>query len=134
MSLLDATPPKPTNPLRKTILLLVILAAVIAGLLTFMFWNYPEERAVTKFLATVQQGDYQKAYKLWQPAPSYSFNDFMHDWGPQGDYGTIRSVRIVDTHSKGSQITIVTVRINEQDPPLELVVDRSTKSLSYSIF
>ncbi len=134
MSLMDAEVPKTRNPLIKTIILLAVLAIMISGLLAFKFWNYPEESAVTRFVASLEQGDYQKAYKLWQPAPSYSFDDFMHDWGPQGDYGKVRSARIVASHSKGSQIVIVTVRINDQDPPLELVVERNTKSLGYSIF
>lgn len=134
MSLLDAQPPKPSNHVAKSVVLLAILVMIIGGLLAFRMWNYPEERAVTAFFATLQQGDYQKAYKLWKPARSYSFDDFMHDWGPQGDYGRVQAFQIVLARSKGPQTVIVTVRVNNQDPPLDLLVDRKTKSLAYSIF
>ena len=29
-----------------------------------------------------------------KPSPSYSFNDFMEDWGPAGYYGPVRSYRL----------------------------------------
>ncbi len=136
MSLLNAKPPKPVTGIRKYIPLpLLIIILIIIGLLTaFALWDYPEERAVTTFLTTVERGDYQKAYKLWQPSSSYSFNDFMHDWGLKGDYGKIRTFRILDSKSKGSETVLITVRINHVNPPLGLLVDRKTKGLAYSFY
>ncbi len=131
--LLDAQPPKPRSrwwkflPAGIVVLVLIVAAALI-------FWNYPEERAVETFLTTVQAGNYEEAYRLWQPSPSYSYQDFLHDWGVQGDYGKIRQFQIVNAQGKGSELVIVTVRINNQDPPLQLAVDRKTKGLAYSVF
>ncbi len=134
MTLLDAEPPKPRSKLRKFAPLIVLLALLAGFLLGYRFWDYPEERAVARFLVTLEQGKYQEAYRLWQPSPSYSYQDFIHDWGEHGDYGRIREFKILASKSKGSISVVVTVRVNNQDPPLDLVVDRRTKGLAYSLF
>ena len=133
MSLLDATPPKPSFPIWRYILLGSLAFLFSAGFY-MAFRNYPEERAVKLFLTTLEQGKFQEAYQLWQPSPSYSYQDFLHDWGEKGDYGKIRGFQILGAQSKGSSLVIVTVKINNVDPPLDLVVVRKTKGLSYSIF
>ena len=89
---------------------------------------------MTRFLTTLEQEKFQQGYQLWQPSPTYSYQDFLHGWGLQGDYGKIREFEILGTRSKGAALVIVTVRINNVDPPLDLVVDRKTKGLSYSAF
>jgi len=133
MSLLDAQPPKPSRPIGRYILLAVLLAIIIGGV-AYYFWDYPEERAVTRFLATVQRGDYKTAYQLWQPSPSYSYDDFLHDWGPSGDYGKIGQFEILRSTTAASQTVSVTVEINNQTPVLKLLVDKRTKGLAYSPF
>ena len=134
MTLLDATPPKPPSRTRKYLPILIPLAIVLGVAVGFRFWDYPEERTVARFLDALVQENYKEAYRLWQPNPSYTYDDFLHFWGEQGDYGKIREFRILGSKSKGSNTVIVTVRINNQDPPLDLLVDRKTKGLAYSIF
>lgn len=136
MTLMDAKPPKPKKGIRKYIPLplFIILIAAIIGVVTYSLWNYPEERAVSRFLTTLEKGDFQKAYKLWQPAPSYQFSDFMHDWGSEGDYGKIRSFEILSAKSKGSTTVLVFVTINHEEPPLGILVDRKSKGLAYSFY
>ena len=133
MTLLDAKPPQPSTRVWKPVLL-VFGVGLILAVVYLSFRDYPEERAVTRFLTTVQQGNYQEGYKLWQPSPSYSYNDFLHDWGEQGDYGKIREFEILGSRSKGAETVIVTVKINNVQPPLDIAVDRQTKGLAYSIF
>jgi hypothetical protein len=134
MTLLDAKTPKPKTGIFKYIplWLLIVIIAIIAGTLIYSFRNYPEEHAVTRFLTTLENGKYPQAYKLWQPASSYAFNDFMQDWGPEGDYGKITSFKIVQVKSEGSETVEVWVRINHREPPLGLLVDRGTKGLAYA--
>jgi hypothetical protein len=134
MSLLDAQPPKPKSLFRKSLPVIVILILVLGGLLYVRFRNYSEERAVALFLTTLQEGKYEEAYRLWQPSPSYTYADFLRGWGEVGDYGKIREFDILSSRSKGSNTVIVTVRINKVEPPLELLVDRKTKGLAYSVF
>jgi hypothetical protein len=136
--LLDAEPPKPPSKIRRYVplplqILIILVVLGLAGFLIFRFWNWRQERAVSRFLTTLERGNYQQAYQLWQPAPSYTYDNFLHDWGEQGDYGKIRKFDILDSESKGPSV-VVTVRINGVDPPLDLVVNSKTEGLSYSPF
>jgi hypothetical protein len=132
----DSEPPKPKTGIRKYIPLplLIIIVVAIGALLYLAFRNYPEQKVVEHFLNTLEQGNYQEAYAIWQGSPRYSYEDFLHDWGPQGDYGKIREFHVLSAQTKGKQSVIVTVRINNQTPPLNLVVDRKTKGIAYSPF
>ena len=66
--------------------------------------------------------------------PLLFFPGFSSRLGIQGDYGKIREFQILATKSKGSSLVIVTIKVNNVDPPLDIVVDRKTKGLSYSVF
>ena len=134
MTLLDSQPPKPPNRKLRYLLALILVFLLVGGALGFRFRNYPEERAVARFLTTLKQGNYREAYRLWQPSPSYTYDDFLRSWGEQGDYGKIHEFEILGAKSKGSRTVIVTVRVNNVDPPLDLLVDRETKGLAYSVF
>jgi len=133
MSLLDTTPPKPSRPIGRYILLTLLIAVIVAGA-AYYFWDYPEEHAVSRFLQTVQRGDYQTAYRLWQASPSYSYEDFVKDWGPNGDYGKIREFDVLRAKSSSSGTVTVTVIINHESPALKLLVDKHTKGLAFSPF
>ena len=131
MTLLDARPPRPPRQIGRYVLLALVAAIVVIGA-SYYFWDFPEEHSVTRFLETVQRGDYRAAYQLWQPSSSYSYDDFVRDWGPNGDYGKIREFEILRSTSASSQTVSVTVLINGVTPPLKLLVDKSTKGLAYS--
>jgi hypothetical protein len=131
MTLLDAPPPKPPRKIGRYIL--VALVIIIIGLAGYpLLRNYPEERAISRFLTTLEQGNYREAYRLWQPSETYSFGDFLHDWGESGDYGKIHSFKILGSRSKGASTVVVTVTINDREPARELLVDRKTKGLAYA--
>jgi len=133
MSLLDAAPPPKPRKIGRYILLAVVVV-VVGAAAYFLLHNLPEERTVSRFMDTLEQGNFEQAYRLWQPSPSYSYQDFLHDWGTAGDYGKIRVYKILGSRSKGSNTVVVTVTINNEQPPLELIVDRRTKGLAYSVF
>jgi len=134
MTLLDAKVPKPPSRWRRYLPFVMAFLLVLGGFLYLEFRNYPEERAVARFLTALQQGNHREAYQLWQPSPSYSYADFLSGWGEKGDYGKIWRFEILGSESKGSNTVIVTVRINNVEPPLRLLVDRKTQGLAYSIF
>jgi len=133
MTLLDAKPEKPKGILRRYLVLWILLLVGSAAILFILFRNYGEERAVARFLTSLQQGQFREAYQLWQPSPSYTYEDFLAGWGEKGDYGKVREFEILGSRSKGSNTVIVVVRIN-QSRPIEIVVDRKTKGLAYSVF
>jgi hypothetical protein len=133
MTLLDATPPKPPLKIGRYILFAVVLF-IVGSVSYILFRNYPEERAVSRFLTTLEEGKFQEGYNLWQPAKSYTYADFLNNWGMQGDYGKIRSFKVLGSRSKGANTVIVTVSINEVQPPIDILVDRKTKELAFSPF
>jgi len=55
MTLLDATPPKPPRKIGRYILVVLALI-IIGGVAYFALRNYAEERALSHFLATLEQG------------------------------------------------------------------------------
>ena len=101
MTLLDATPPKPPRKIGRYILIALVVI-VVGGAAYIVFRNFPEERAISRFLTTLEQGNYREAYQLWQPSSTYSYEDFLHDWGEHGDYGKIRTFKILGSQSKGA--------------------------------
>lgn len=56
---------------------------------------------VRSFMSDLQRHDYAAAYRQWgctRPCDGYSYQDFMADWGPKGQYagaatGSIKKVR-----------------------------------------
>ena len=42
----------------------------------------------------VVAGDTQQAYQIWHPHPSFTYQDFIGFWGPNGYYSPIKSYRI----------------------------------------
>jgi len=134
VTLLDAQAPKPPNKKLRYALAVLIPLIVLGALLFVKFRNYTEERAVARFLTVLHEGNYQEAYRLWKPSASYTYEDFLRGWGEHGDYGKISDFQILGSESKGSNTVVVAVRINNVDPPLDLVVDRNTKGLAYSPF
>ncbi|MFZ0963889.1 MAG: hypothetical protein WAO35_23745 [Terriglobia bacterium] len=133
MTLLDATPPKPRRKIGRYILA-ALAVIIVGGAVYILVRNYPEERAVSRFLTTLEQGNYPEAYRLWQPSATYAYEDFLRNWGEHGDYGKIRTFKILGSQSQGKETVIVTVAINDETPPCELVVDRQSKGLAFSPF
>ena len=132
-SLLNAQPEKPQGLFRRYLILWILLVVGTGSILFILFRNFREERAVARFLTTLQEGKYREAYHLWRPGPSYTYADFLDGWGEMGDYGKIREFEILRSRSKGSNTVVVVVRINKGQP-IDLLVDRKTKGLAYSVF
>jgi hypothetical protein len=131
LTLLDAKPPKPERPIGRYILIGAV-AAIVIGVSAYLLWDYPEERAVTHFMDALERGDYRTAYRIWQPSASYSYDDFIKDWGPQGDYGKIKNFEILEASSASAETVTIMVVVNNETPAVKLLVDRKTKGLAYS--
>ena len=112
------------------------VAAVIAGFILFLiFHNFSEKRAVAHFLDAIRAGSYQDGYRMWGCTPStpcrdYSFEKFMEDWGPKGQYANAKALRTTTVDSCGTGV-VSTVEYPGADP-FGLYVDRSTKTLSFA--
>ena len=94
MGLLEP-PPEVSNKGRVLKFMAIAFIVIAVIVLYFAFRFYPEQRAAQHFFDAVVTGDFNAAYKLWHPSPSYQMRDFMTDWGPYGYYGPVKSYKIV---------------------------------------
>src|SRR5574341_2391580 len=108
---------------------------VVAGALFYTFKNYRQEKRVKEFLALLEREEYATAYTLWgcrveAPCPSYSYKDFLEDWGPQSEIGKLRSYRLRSSQARGSGVEIAVV-LNER-PEKKLWVEKSSGVLGFA--
>jgi hypothetical protein len=110
MSLLDPAPepPKRQRALAFTLVVSIVVAVIFVY---FVLRFYPEKKAAENFFNAVVAGDMNHAYQLWQPGPSYKFQDFLADWGPTGYYGPVKSYEILKARSPHGSDSSVEVRV-----------------------
>ena len=109
-----------------------IYILLVACFLYFEFRTLPQEWQVDNFLSAIQRQDFQNAYEIWKPASSYTFKNFMEDWGPDGFIGQVNSFEIGNSRSQGSGVLVFIVLNGNK--PLLLWAEKSDKSLSFSPF
>ncbi len=114
---------------RRRLISFAVFCVLMAGYLYYQFKNFPEERRVSQFFGALQHQEYQKAYELWQPAPSYTFKDFNQDWGPNGLEWPVNQFHITGSTERGSGV-IVRVQINSKEN-VALWVEKKNKSLGF---
>jgi hypothetical protein len=144
MTLLDAQPYNPAKARKRKIKITITVVVIVflAGL-AWMYRNWPEEHAVDKFFAALQNKDYETAYGLYfndpgwrqhqQKYPQYTYADFYRDWGPGGEWGLIKSHRIygsVSTKGSGSGGVVVEVIVNDRSEHARMFVQRSDKNIT----
>jgi hypothetical protein len=118
VALLDSTGEEPRSRLRRYVISGLALVLLAALSLWYLFRFYPEKRAVERFFNALVADDTQRAYQLWKPSASYSYKDFVDDWGPTGYYGPVKSYHIetvVDPRGGGSGV-IVVVELSPYQP------------------
>ncbi len=127
---------------RRNLVLVIIAVAIVVGVLfwTFRFW--PQEHKVDQFFTALQQKDYEKAYGIymndpdWKQHPQkdsrYAYADFYNDWGPGGEWGSIKSHHVDGAvrPSGGGSGVVVQVTINGRPQPARIWVDKD-KTLTY---
>jgi hypothetical protein len=146
LGLLDGNAgPAPSKIPRNTILGAAILLAVAIPIYVLLRFH-TEKATVRLFLSQVVAGDYQSAYRTWKPASSYSFQDFLRDWGPTGEYGPVKSYDLRSVRSPaGASGVVITVAVSAVSPfpdaddpksretkEVRLWVERSDQSISYA--
>ncbi|MBZ5555037.1 MAG: hypothetical protein LAO21_20165 [Acidobacteriia bacterium] len=104
---------------------------IIVGMF-IKYYNIFEEMRIKQFFNLVVAGDYPSAYKLWQPAPSYKYSDFLEDWGDSSFYaeGKITSFQLESSHSRGN-VVVVKIRLNGKKE-IALVVSKEDKHFSFA--
>jgi hypothetical protein len=120
--------------LRAVVISLVALGT-IGGTLTFIFYNYRQERQAKRFFELLAGHDYKTAYAMWgctdaKPCRDYPFPRFMEDWGPQGERADVANMRITRSRSCGSGV-ILTVDFGKSQEE-KLWVERSDLTIGFS--
>lgn len=117
MVLFDPIEEHPHSKARRRIIIGFCVVILGAGVLWWLLRFHTERVTIRAFMNAVVTGNMQQAYKIWKPEQSYSFKDFLDDWGPNGFYGPVRSFRVKDSErpKEGSAIA-VKVEISPYQP------------------
>jgi hypothetical protein len=120
---------------KKRLKLPVIVGLVFLAIggVSYKFYNYQAERAVSVFLDQIFSAQFDAAYANWELTDSnYSMKDFLTDWGKDGYYTKGRtSGEVIDSNSRGTWV-VVYVSIDPERRPIALRVDKETLKLSFS--
>jgi hypothetical protein len=108
---------------------------IVGGSLFLWFKNYRQEARVDEFLSVLRQGNYEAAYAFWgctieKPCNSYSYQDFLEDWGPNSKIGKVSSFRVGRSQERGTGV-IVAVRINDREP-VSLWVEKQDGTVGFA--
>jgi hypothetical protein len=118
------------------VLIVVAFAAGISYYLDmpWQLWHLPSDHRVNQFFSTVESGNLQKAYGIWNHDPkwqqhpqqysAYDFAQFQKDWGPASDYGVIKSHQLIVAKTVGNGV-VIGVDINGGKTPIFLRVDHT---------
>src|SRR5688572_18303963 len=120
---------------KKRLKLPVIVGLVFLAIggVSYKFYNYRAERAVSVFLDQIFSGQFDAAYANWELTDSsYAMKDFLTDWGKDGYYTKGRtSGEVIDSNSRGTWV-VVYVSVDPERRPIALRVDKETLKLSFS--
>ena len=146
LGLLDGNTGPPPSKLPRYLGMGGATIVVLAVLLFISLRFHTEKSTVNRFFAQVAAGDFQAAYRTWKPSSGYSFEDFMSDWGPKGEYGPVKSFELRGARRSGNASgVVVTVVVSafapfpgENDPnsrgnkEVRLWIESSDQSMSYA--
>ena len=148
MTLFDAKPPDLVKERRRRrIIISSICEALLIIVLAFWFRHWPQEHVVDKFFTTIEKGDYETAYALWNSDPEwkqhaakyskYTYGQFYNDWGPGGEYGRITKHNVAGSARPSStrvNVTglVVKVTVNDRVEPVCLWVDDKPRTIGFS--
>jgi hypothetical protein len=114
-------------------IVIALLAVVVIAISAYLFLeNYREKQVIKRFLAEVNAGQYEAAYRSWgcsdaHPCPEYSYQKFLEDWGPKPQRSDWK-ISGVDGCPTGVVVTVSSPGADAQP----LWVQRSDKSIMFS--
>jgi len=144
-TLFDAKPYDPAKDRQKRNRILLICGVVI--LIAALFWWFrflPYEHRVDQFFTALEQQNYEQAYGIWmhdadwkqhpQKYARYTYGSFYLDWGPGGEWGLIKSHKVIGTIvPKGSTTGVVVgIIVNQRAEQCHIWMDRRDKTMSFS--
>lgn len=134
MALFDGGEEHPAHKVRRYIITGLVFVALVVGFCWYLLRFHKEKNTVRHFLDAVAAGKMEEAYRIWKPAETYSYNDFLEDWGEQSYYGPVKSYRIEDAQEikRGSNPVsgvVIAVELSPYSPfPAESDVGKQVKT------
>lgn len=117
MALFEAVEQKPPSKVRRYLVTALVLLILLGGTLWWMLRFHSEKVTVLHFMNAVIAGNLQQGYQIWKPSQSYSFNDFVEDWGPAGYYGPVKSFHLDKTeHHPGASGVEIKLELSPFQP------------------
>jgi len=136
MGLFDRDSEEPKSKLRRYLITALALLLLLAAAVWYVLRFHTEKKTVASFFEALVRGDTAAAYRLWNPHGSYTYQDFLEDWGPSSYYGPVRSYRIVTAQQKsGASGVVVVVEISPDSPfPQQSEADRLLRTKEVKIW
>jgi hypothetical protein len=99
---------------RSRTMVYTVIGILLCIALGYKYYNVFEERQVNRFFNLIVAGDYEAAYKLWQPTARYQYSDFLEDWGDAGFFAgaKIKTFHITSSHSQRGNFVEIKVKLN----------------------
>ena len=149
MNLLGTSAEEPNSKrLRYAVSGVALILLVSFGIWFFFLRFVSEKHTVEHFMDAVVAQDFQRGFQIWKSHGSYTYQDFVGDWGLQGYYGPIKSYRIESATlpPNGGSGVVVVVEVSPFQPfpenndprggrtkEIRLWVERSDQSLSFPL-
>lgn len=118
--------------IKRIILAAIVVVAIAIGAYLF-FHNFAEKQIARHFLADLNSGKYEQAYRDWgcsteHPCKNYDYGRFMEDWGPTKKTSSPWKIASVD----GCR-SFVTVNVQAQGSELQsLAIERDNHVLGFA--
>jgi hypothetical protein len=118
VGLFDSTEEHPPSKVLRYIITGVVFVGLIAGFLAYQLRFHTEERTLRHFMDAVVAGKMDEAYRIWKPSETYSFKDFLEDWGPDGYYGPIKSYHLehIEKNKPNASGVVATIELSPYQP------------------
>jgi hypothetical protein len=112
-----------------------VLAVGIVGTCSYLYFRtWSQEKTLSRFFATLENKDFQGAYKMWCPTENscrYNpFEMFEKDWGPASPYSHGAAAKVDNIDYCGDTVVFNVSYPNAS--PLVLVVERSNNVIGFA--
>jgi hypothetical protein len=146
LGLLDTSEEPKSRTLRYAVSGVALVIFLTFGTWFFFLRFISEKHTIEHFMDAVVTENFQQGYQIWKAHGTYSYSDFIADWGLKGYYGPIKSYRIeaAATPPNGTSGIVVVVEISpfqpfpaDNDPQsgrtreVRLWVERGDQSISF---